>query len=64
MTNGITATAMMARHAPSPSSSSPAARRSAASGLERSVRPSKLIHHAADALFLMPGDKFTLHRNP
>lgn len=63
MTNGITATVMMARHAPS-SSSSPAARRSAASGLERSVRPSKLIHHAADALFLMPGDKFTLHRNP
>jgi hypothetical protein len=56
MTNGITATVMIARRAPSPSSPAPAARRFAASGLDRSVRPSKIVHHAVDASLLMPGN--------
>ena len=64
MTNDITAMLMMARHATSPSSPAPAARRSAALGLDRSARPSKL-----SAMPLMPPSrcsetKFTLHRNP
>jgi len=54
MTNAITATRMMARRALSPSSPAPAARRFAASGLDRSVRPSKIVHHAVDDLFLDP----------
>jgi len=44
----ITAVAMIAWSAPSPSSPAPAARRYAALGLDRSVRPSKLAANAAD----------------
>ena len=45
----ITAPIMIARSEPSPSSPAPAARRCAASGLDRSVRPSKVVGHAVDA---------------
>jgi hypothetical protein len=45
----ITATTMIAWSEPSPSSPAPAARRYAASGLDRSVRPSKVVGHAVDA---------------
>jgi len=51
-TNRITATEMIAWSASSPSSPAPAARRSAASGLDCSARPSKRVCHAADALVL------------
>ncbi|MDU6830444.1 MAG: hypothetical protein E6417_10525, partial [Bradyrhizobium sp.] len=54
MTNGITATMMIARRAPSPSSPVPAAHRFAASGLDRSVPPSKIVNHAVDASVLIP----------
>ena len=49
----IAGTSMIAWPAPSPSSPAPAARRYAASGLDRSVRPSKLADRAADASFSM-----------
>ena len=45
----ITAPTMIAWSEPSPSSPAPAARRCAASGLDRSVRPSKVVGHAVDA---------------
>lgn len=45
----IAATPMVAWSAPSPSSPAPSARRFAALGLDRSVRPSKLAHRAAIA---------------
>jgi len=48
-TTDIAAMMMIAWSAPSPSSAAPTARRYAASGLDRSVRPSKLVRHAADA---------------
>ena len=54
MTNGITASMMMARRAPSPSSPAPTARRFAASGLDRSVRPSKIVRQCRRR-FLDPG---------
>jgi hypothetical protein len=58
MTNRITATAMIARPASSPA---PMARRSAASGLDRSARPSKLVSHAtAGILFSMLGNQIHL----
>src|SRR5215211_8953145 len=47
--SGIAARSIVAWRAPSPSSPAPAARRSAASGLDRSVRPSKPAARAADA---------------
>jgi hypothetical protein len=49
----IMARTIVAWSAPSPSSPAPAARRYAALGLDRSMRPSKLVDRAADALFLM-----------
>jgi hypothetical protein len=49
----ITATAMIARSASSPSSHAPAARRYAASGLDCSVRPSNVVDHAVDASLAM-----------
>ena len=57
MTNRITATAMIARPASSPA---PMARRSAASGLDRSARPSKLVGHATNILFSMLGNQIHL----
>jgi hypothetical protein len=45
----IAAAPIVAWPAPSPSSPAPAARRCAASGLDRSVRPSKLVVRAAAA---------------
>jgi hypothetical protein len=47
--SGIAARSIVAWRAPSPSSPAPAARRFAASGLDRSVRPSKPTARAADA---------------
>jgi len=47
-TTDITATAIIAWSAPSPSSPAPAARRCAALELDRSARPSKLADRAAD----------------
>jgi hypothetical protein len=47
--SGIAARSIVAWRAPSPSSPAPAARRFAASGLDRSVRPSKHAARAADA---------------
>jgi hypothetical protein len=61
-TTDITAKSMIALRAHSPSSPAPAARRCAALGLDRSVPPSKLAHHAADALVWMlekPRSTFT-----
>lgn len=46
------ASPMIAWSAPSPSSPAPAARRYAALGLDRSVRPSKVGCHANDSLTL------------
>ena len=54
-TTDTTATPMIAWPAPSPSSPAPSARRYAALGLDRSVRPSKLAHRAADASCSMYG---------
>jgi hypothetical protein len=51
-TIGIAVAPMIAWHASSPSSPAPAARRCAALGLDRSMRPSKLVDRAADALVL------------
>ena len=45
----ITAPTMIAWPEPSPSSPAPAARRCAASGLDRSARPSNVVGHAVDA---------------
>src|SRR5262245_11231397 len=45
----ITAPTMIAWTEPSPSSPAPAARRCAASGLDRSVRPGRVVGHAVDA---------------
>jgi hypothetical protein len=53
----ITATSIIARSAPSPSSPAPSARRYAAVGLDRSVRPSKI----ADVP-MMPS--FSMYANP
>ncbi|MCC8969189.1 hypothetical protein [Bradyrhizobium brasilense] len=33
-------------------------------GLDRSVRPSKLVHHAADSSFLMPGHQIHPSQKP
>src|SRR6266568_2387366 len=55
-TTDTTATPMIAWPAPSPSSPAPSARRYAALGLDRSVRPSKLAHRAADASCSMYGN--------
>ena len=55
--NDITAMAMMAWFALSPSSPAPAARRYAALGLDRSVRPSKVADGAVNASVSMCGDK-------
>jgi hypothetical protein len=52
-TTDITAPPMIAWSALSPSSPAPSARRYAALGLDRSVRPSKLADRAADAKFSM-----------
>jgi hypothetical protein len=49
----ITASSMIAWSAPSPSSPAPSARRSAALGLDRSMRPSKLADRAVEALVAM-----------
>jgi hypothetical protein len=48
----IAAASIIAWAASSPSSPAPAARRCAALGLDRSMRPSKLVDRAADALVL------------
>jgi hypothetical protein len=53
MTSNITATAMIAWLALSPSSPAPAAHRCAASGLDRSVRPSKVDNRAVDVSLSM-----------
>jgi hypothetical protein len=53
MTVGIAVTFMIAWSASSPSSPAPAARRCAALGLDRSMRPSKLLTVPADAVFSM-----------
>jgi len=45
----ITAPTMIAWTEPSPSSPAPAAHRCAASGLDRSVRPGRVVGHAVDA---------------
>src|SRR5579872_5846828 len=50
ITPDITAPTMIAWTEPSPSSPAPAARRCAASGLDRSVRPSRIVGHAFDAV--------------
>jgi hypothetical protein len=49
----IRATPMIAWSTPSPSSPAPAAPRRAASGLDRSVRPSKMAVRAADVSISM-----------
>ena len=59
----IAATPMVTWSAPSPPSPAPSARRSAALGLDRSVRPSKLAHRAAFASRSMYRMQFHLHRN-
>jgi len=57
----IAAPRIVAWRAPSPSSPAPAARRCAASGLERLVRPSKLVGHAVDATSHISKPNFNLH---
>ena len=52
-TTDIAAEIIIAWSALSPSSPAPAARRCAASGLDRSARPSKIAHHADDASLSM-----------
>src|SRR5215475_15494894 len=59
----ITAPTMIAWTEPSPSSSAPAARRCAASGLDRSVRPSRVVGHAVDASLQCLKHQTHLHRN-
>jgi hypothetical protein len=49
----ITARPIIAWAAASPSSPAPSARRYAALGLDRSLQPSKLAHHASDASISM-----------
>ena len=49
----IAAASMIAWSASSPSSPAPAARRCAALGLDRSMRPSKMAHRSVDAVFSM-----------
>jgi hypothetical protein len=49
----IAALSIIARTAPSPSSPAPSARRGAALGLDRSMRPSKLADRADDAAVSM-----------
>jgi hypothetical protein len=58
-TADITAAVMIAWSAPSPSSPAPAARRYAALGLDRSVRPSKVGCHANDGSLSMCPRKST-----
>jgi hypothetical protein len=58
----ITAPTMIAWTEPSPSSPAAAARRCAASGLYRSVRPSRIAGHAVDATIQVE-TKIHLHRN-
>lgn len=48
-TTDIATSAMIAWLAPSPSNPAPAARRNAALGLDRSLRPSKVVNRASDA---------------
>jgi hypothetical protein len=55
----ITAPTMIAWTEPSPSSPAPAARRCAASGLDRSVRPGRVVGHAVDASFNVSNTKPT-----
>src|SRR6516225_4442946 len=58
----ITAPTMIAWTEPSPSSPAPAARRCAASGLDRSLRPSKVVGHAVDASLQCLKHQTHLHR--
>ena len=57
----IAATRMIARCARSPSSPAPAARRCAASGLDRSARPSKSAIRAANDLTTMRQSRAVMH---
>src|ERR1700747_830757 len=59
----ITAPTMIAWPEPSPSSPAPAARRCAASGLDRSVRPGRVVGHAVDANLQCLKHQTHLHRN-
>src|SRR5262245_60428064 len=59
----ITAPTMIAWTEPSPSSPAPAARRCAASGLDRSVRPGRIVGHAVDAGLQCLKHQTHLHRN-
>src|SRR5262249_62383796 len=59
----ITAPTMIAWTEPSPSSPAPAARRCAASGLDRSVRPGRVVGHAVDASLQCLKHRTHLHRN-
>jgi hypothetical protein len=59
----ITAPTMIAWTEPSPSSPAPAARRCAASGLDRSVRPGRVVGHAVDANLQCLKHQTHLHRN-
>jgi hypothetical protein len=61
MATGIMARPIIAWAAASPSSPAPSARRYAALGLDRSLRPSKLADHAYDASFSM---EMTTNLNP
>jgi hypothetical protein len=56
MTIGITAMSMIAWSAHSPSSPASSTRRGAALGLDRSVRPSKVVDRAVDAQFSIRGN--------
>ena len=59
----ITAPTIIAWTEPSPSSPAPAARRCAASGLDRSVRPGRVVGHAVDANLQCLKHQTHLHRN-
>src|SRR5215831_7438220 len=63
ITTDITAPTMIAWTEPSPSSPAPAARRCAASGLDSSVRPSRVVGHAVDASLQFLKHQTHLHRN-